>query len=72
MAFAYWMMRTLKEKCLNNYRLLIYGEYEEKKLKTAAGWVNYPNILKLKNNNQTEFQFSTLFHGLDEMKPMLH
>ena len=48
------------------------GNIWQVKRKTAAGWVNYPNIPKLKNNDQTEFKYSILLHDLDEIKPVLH
>jgi len=48
------------------------GDIWQVKRKTVAGWVNYPNIPKLKNNDQTEFKFSTLLHDLNEIKPVLH
>jgi len=48
------------------------GNIWQVKRKTVAGWINYPNIPKLNNSNQTEFEFSTLLHDLDELKPVLH
>ncbi|HEY7865109.1 MAG TPA: hypothetical protein VIC51_03825 [Psychromonas sp.] len=48
------------------------GNIWQVKRKTAAGWVNYPNIPMLKNNNKTEFEFSTLLHDLDEIKTVVH
>lgn len=48
------------------------GSLWQVKRKTAAGWINYPNIPKLKNNNETAFEFSSLLHDLDEIKPVLH
>jgi len=43
----------------------------KKTIKATAGWINYPNIPKLKNSNQTEFEFSTLLHDLYELKSVL-
>lgn len=43
------------------YCVFTYGNIWQVKRKTAAGWVNYPNISKLKNNNETEFEFSLSF-----------
>ncbi len=40
--------------------------------KTAAGWVNYPNIPRINEQQETEFEFSTLQHDLDDIKPVLH
>ena len=48
------------------------GNICQVKRKTAVGCLNYPNIPKLRNNNQTEFEFSILLHELDEIKPVLH
>jgi len=48
------------------------GDIWQVKRKTAAGWVNYPNIPKLNSNNETEFDFSVLLHNIDEVKPVLH
>jgi len=43
------------------------GNIWQIKRNTAAGWVNYPNIPSLKNNNQTELEFSSLLHYIDEI-----
>jgi hypothetical protein len=42
------------------------------KRKTAAGWVNYPNIPRINETHETALDFSQLLYNLDEVKPVLH
>jgi hypothetical protein len=48
------------------------GNIWQVKRKTAAGWVNYPNIPRINAYQETALDFSQLLYNLDEVKPVLH
>ncbi len=48
------------------------GNVWQVKRKLASGWVSYPNIPRLINGQEVEFELSDFLHDLDRIKPALH
>jgi len=54
------------------YCVFTDGNTWQVKRKTTSGWVSYPNIPRLIDGQEVEFELSDFLHDLDRIKPALY